>query len=126
MSSNLRHTVQVFTYLFIITFLLNLLLSGIGFEKVSGILLSDTIFQPFLAALIGLIPNCGASVVLTQLYLDGIISFGSVISGLSASAGLGLIVLFRMNRHLKENMKVLGLLYGISVISGVILQAMMG
>ncbi len=120
----LKHTVQVFLYLFIFTFILNLVLECIGLNQLSRLLLADTVFQPFLAGVIGLIPNCGASVVLTQLYLEGVISFGSVIAGLCASAGLGLLVLFRMNNNLKENIRILFLLYFISVFSGIVLQAL--
>ena len=85
-------------------------------------LLGDTVFQPVLAALIGLIPNCAASVILTQLYLSGAISFASVVAGLCTGAGAGLLVLFKMNKDRKENLKVLGLLYVIAVIAGIVLE----
>ena len=85
-------------------------------------LLGDTVFQPVLAALIGLIPNCAASVILTQLYLSGSISFASVVAGLCTGAGAGLLVLFKMNKDRKENLKVLGLLYVIAVIAGIVLE----
>ena len=71
----------------------------------------------------GLVPNCAASVLLTQLYLDGALSFGSVIAGLCTGAGAGLLVLFRENRRVKDNLLVLGLLYGVGAAAGLLLQA---
>jgi len=118
----LKHTLQVFLFLFIFTFVLDVLLSLIGIASLSRIMLADTVWQPVLAALIGLIPNCGASVVLTQLYLEGVISFGSIVAGLCSAAGLGLVMLFRMNRNRKEDIGITLLLYGISVLAGILLQ----
>ena len=117
-----HHTIQVFSYLFIFNCVLNLLLGAVGIEKLSGLLLKDSMFQPILAAIIGLIPNCAASVVLTELYLTGVLSFGSVIAGLLSGAGVGLAVLFKVNKNLKENGKILGILLLCSVIPGILLQ----
>ena len=117
----LRHTLQIFIYLFIFILALNLIVELIGEEAFSGFLLVDSVFQPFLAALIGFIPNCAASVILTQLYLNGVLSFASVIAGLCTGAGAGLLVLLRVNRHRKETAKILALLYGYAVAAGVIL-----
>ena len=75
-----------------------------------------------LAALVGLIPNCAASVVLTRLYLDGAMSFAACMSGLLTGAGVGSLILFRVNRNKKENVKILLLLYGIGVAAGLILE----
>lgn len=120
--SALIHTFKIFFFILIFTFALNVLLEVIGFEEISRVLLSDSLFQPFLTSLIGLIPNCGASVVLTQLYMDGILSFGALTAGLCSSAGLGLIVLFRINRDKKDNLCVVAILYAIAVVAGLILQ----
>lgn len=122
----LRHTGEVILFLFVFTFLLNLLLELIGMENLSGLFLSESIFQPALAALIGLIPNCAASVILTQLYIDGVISFGSAVAGLCSAAGLGLVVLYRINRNLKENLTITGLLYVIAIVAGMLIQACVG
>ena len=93
-----------------------------GIERLSELLLKNSVFQPVLAAVIGLIPNCAASVVLTELYLTGVLSFGSVIAGLLSGAGVGLAVLYRVNRHLKENLKITGILLLCAVVSGIFLQ----
>ena len=93
-----------------------------GIEKLSEYLLSDTWLQPAAAALIGLIPNCAASVILTQLYLRGVISFASVIAGLCTGAGAGLIVLFRMNQNRRESVKIVILLYVTGASVGMILN----
>ncbi len=119
----LHHTGEVLLFLFIMTLILNLLLEGIGLDKLSSLMLADTAFQPVLAAFIGLIPNCAASVILTQLYLDGVISFGSAVAGLCSAAGLGLIVLFRVNRNAKENIRIVALLLLIAAAAGILLQA---
>lgn len=117
----LRHTAQILIYLFIFLLVLNMIVELIGEEAFSGFLLVDTIFQPFLAAVIGFIPNCAASVILTQLYLNGVLSFSSVIAGLCTSAGAGLLILFRVNRHRKESVKIIALMYVYAVAAGVIL-----
>ena len=80
------------------------------------------LLQPALAALIGLIPNCAASVAITRLYLDGVLSFGSTIAGLSAAAGLGLLVLIRENRDHTNTLKVIAWLLGLSIAAGTLLQ----
>lgn len=118
----LRHTIRLTVYLFLFTFCLNLILTFAGIERLAGFLGKDTLFQPFLAALIGMIPNCAASVLITELYLAGALSFGSSIAGLSAGAGMGLIVLFRSNHSLRENLRILLLLYGCAVIAGILLS----
>lgn len=118
----LRHTVKIFLYLFAFSAALNLCIEALGMERLSEYLLGDTWLQPAVAALIGLIPNCAASVILTQLYLSGVISFASVIAGLATGAGVGLVVLFRMNRNRRESMKILMLLYMIGAAVGMLLN----
>ena len=86
----------------------------------------NTIFQPVIAAIIGLIPNCAASVILTQLYLNGAISFASVIAGLCTGAGVGLVVLFKMNRNRRENLKIVGVLFLVAVAAGMIIAGVAG
>ena len=118
----LRHTLKIFVYILIFTAILNLIIEVIGIEQLSEYLLSNSVLQPVLAAVIGLIPNCAASVMLTQLYLEGVLSFASIISGLCASAGIGIVVLFKMEHDKKLCLKILGLLLGISIAEGLIIS----
>ena len=118
-----NHTKEVFVYLFIFTFLIGFMMEAFGNSVIESIFLSGSAFQPLVASVIGLIPNCAASIMLTQLYMDGVLSFGSAVAGLCSSAGLGLLVLFRMNRSMKENVTVLAFLVVIAVTAGSILQA---
>lgn len=118
----LLHTAKMFGFVFLITLVLNFLVEFLGHERLEALLLHDSVFQPFLTALFGLIPNCAASVLLTQLYLEGALQFGAVVAGLCTGAGAGLLVLFRENRNPKDNLKILGILYVAAVVPGVVLQ----
>lgn len=115
----LHHTIKVFLFLLLVNLVLGFAICFVGEENISGFLLSGSVFQPLLAALIGFIPNCAASVILTELYLAGSLSFGSAVAGLCTGAGLGLAVLFKTNRHTKENLALSGVLYAAAVITGV-------
>lgn len=117
-----RHSVKIFFYLFVFTAALNLCIQLLGMERLSEYFLSDTWLQPVISAMIGLIPNCAASVVLAQLYLRNVISFASVVAGLCTGAGAGLVVLFKMNRSRRENCRIVLLLYGIGVLAGMLLE----
>ncbi len=123
--SALYHTARIFVYLFLFTGGLNLCVEVFGISRLSEFLLGDTIFQPVIASVIGLIPNCAASVILTQLYLGGAISFPSVIAGLCAGAGVGLIVLCKVNQDWRESARVTGILFVIAVMSGLFLEILM-
>jgi len=118
----LRHTAKIFLFIFLVTALLNLLIFYIGKENVAALFLGHSFLQPILAALLGLIPNCAASVAITQMYLDGAISYGAVIAGLLASGGLGILVLFKEDKDKKDVFKVIGLLFFISASFGLIIQ----
>lgn len=118
----LIHTAKVFVFLLLFTIIIDLAVSLIGTEALSHLLLSESVFQPLLAAVIGFIPNCASSVLLTQLYIEGTLSFGSLVAGLCTNAGAGMLILFRDKSKIKENLKVLGILYLCSVIPGVILH----
>lgn len=120
--SALSHTLQIFLFIVIVSFVLNLLIGMIGEDRLSVILTGKPVLGPVLAGIVGLIPNCAASVVLAQLYLEGMLSAGSMIAGLLVGAGVGLLVLFRINDELKENFKITMLLYAIGVISGIIIE----
>ena len=116
------HTLQVFFFIMIISFCINLIVDFVGLEKLHSSVLGEPVIGALICALIGLIPNCGASVAITQFYLEGVISLGSMMAGLLTGAGVGLLVLFRVNRHLKENLKIAGLLYVFGVIGGVLIE----
>ena len=120
--SVLEHTLKISFLIFIVSFIFGSLVDGIGEEKISMILSDHFIFSKFIATGIGLIPNCAASVILSKLYLTGAISISSLISGLLVGAGVGLVVLFKMNKNFKENLKITGMLYLIGVILGFILE----
>lgn len=118
----LVHTAHVFLFVMAITFVLNLVIHYAGLQAVKGSVLGYPILGEFIVALIGLIPNCGASVALTQLYLNGVISMGAMIAGLLTGAGVGLLVLFRVNDHLRENLMIAGLLYVFGVLCGIVME----
>ena len=118
----LIHTVKVFGFLLLFTVLIDLFVAFVGTDRLSHLLLSESVFQPFLSALIGFIPNCASSVLLTQLYIEGTLSFGALIVGLCTNAGAGLLVLFRDKSKLKENIKIVEILYLCSIIPGIILH----
>ena len=118
----IKHTLNIFIFILLISFVLNIIIWLIGEENLSYLLMHGSIFQPFIAGFIGLIPNCASSILLTELYISENISFASIIAGLCSGAGIGLIVLFRTNNNLKENFKIIGLLYTIAVISGLYIE----
>lgn len=118
----LIHTVKVFGFLLLFTVILNFAVALSGEERLGSVLLTNSVFQPFLAALLGFIPNCASSVMLTQLYTEGALSFGSVIAGLCTNAGAGLIVLMREKSRIRDNVKIIGILYVCAVIPGIILH----
>ena len=120
--STLIHTLKTLLFIILVTFLLNILLHFIGEDNLSKLFLKNSIFGPFISSIIGLIPNCGASIVITELYLNGAISLGAAMSGLLTGSGVALLVLFKENKNIKENISILGLLYGIGVISGIIIE----
>ena len=122
LKSTIKHTVKIFVFIFIVSFVMTLLIEMVGEDELSKLLLKDSTVQPFIAALIGLIPNCAASVMLTEMYVVGAVSFGSLIAGLSAGAGIGILLLFRKNKNIKENLCILGTLYLIGALSGIIIQ----
>ena len=120
--SALHHTVEIFMYILIISLVLNLLITWIGEETLGSIILDRPIAGTLLAGLVGLIPNCAASVAVTQLYLDGVLGAGGMLAGLLSGSGVGLLVLLKVNDDWKENLRVVGLLYAIGVASGIVIE----
>lgn len=125
LSAALLHTAKIALFLFLINLLLGGAIHFVGEERISQVLLSGSVFQPFVAALIGFIPNCASSVILTELYLAGSLSFGAAVAGLCTGAGVGLAVLWKANRHPKENLMLMVLLYGSAVCTGLLSQAVL-
>ena len=122
LKSALKHTINIFIFILIITFVINIIIHLVGEETIGNFVQSNVILGPVLGGIIGLIPNCASSVILTQLYLQNVIPLSTMISGLLVGAGVGLIVLFKMNKGRKQNLKITALLYTIGVLSGVIIQ----
>ena len=118
----LRHTIRIFIFILITSVMLSIIIDAIGIDTIKLALQKYTLLQPFIVSLIGLIPSCAISVMLTECYLLGIIPFGSLISGLCSSAGVGLLLLFKRNRNMKENLSIVLILYLIGAMSGVIIQ----
>ncbi len=120
--SAIRHTLKIASFLLVITFLLDLALFFIGEDTLKNLLMNRPILGPVLAGIVGLIPNCAASVAITELYLVDALGAGAMMSGLLVGAGVGLLVLFRVNHDRKENLKVVGLLYLIGAAAGIIIE----
>jgi len=122
LKSAIKHTVNIFAFILIITVAVNIIIHFIGEDNLSNLILNKPVIGPMIAGIIGLIPNCAGSVILTQLYLENVISFGAVIGGLLVGSGIGILVLFRVNKDLKENIKILGMLYAIGTICGILID----
>lgn len=120
--SALRHTAEIFLYVFVFSFFLNVIIGLVGEDRLAGLLNSLPVVGEMIAALVGLIPNCASSVIITQLYIDGIIGAGPLFAGLLVNAGVGTLVLFRTNRNIRTSSAILALLYGIGLFWGVMIS----
>ncbi|MDR0975027.1 MAG: arsenic efflux protein [Ruminococcus sp.] len=116
--SALKHTLNITVFILILNLIIGFIVGAVGEANFFAFLESFGVFQPAAAALVGLIPNCAASVLITELYIEGGLSFGSAVAGLCSGAGVGILVLFRTNKDIKENILIVGLLYVIGVVSG--------
>ena len=121
--SALKHTVQVTVFIFVITLVLDGALELVGEDALAAFLGSNPVLSVLGSALVGLIPNCAASVVIAQLYVEGALGAGAMMAGLLVSAGVGLLVLFRTNRGLRQNLIVLAGLWATGVFWGLIISA---
>src|SRR5208282_2442055 len=122
----LLHVAKISGFIFAMTFAAGYAFSHIGSEKLAGLFLEHSIFQPLLTALIGMIPNCAASVAIAEMYLRGAISYGATISGLASGCGLGSLVLLRENKNLRDTLTILGYLLLSSVTAGIAIQFFFG
>lgn len=120
--SAISHTLQIAFFILLVSLGLNLILHIVGEDALANLILNRRVVGPVLASLVGLIPNCAGSVVLTQLYLQGAMSTGSLMAGLLTGSGVGLLVLFRVNQDKKENLKILGILYAVGVLAGIMIN----
>lgn len=120
--SSIKHTFNTIIFIIFITFILNFLFSYISEDVMSKLFLKNSLLGPFLSSLIGLIPNCGSSIMITELYLNNAINLGSCISGLLTGSGIALLVLFKSNRNSKENIFIMTTLYLIGVLCGIIIE----
>lgn len=124
--SALKHTLKIAVMLIAVNVVLNFVLGMIGVERLSGSVLNRPVIGEILLALVGLIPNCSVSVVITESYLSGLIGLGGLFAGLLSNAGIGLLVLFRTNKNLKENLVITSTLYGLSAAAGIVITLVGG
>lgn len=122
--SALHHTIEITVFIILITFALNFAVEYIGTERLGKFILNKPIAGEFLAGIIGLIPNCASSVLITELYIQGYITTGAMLAGLSVGSGVGLLVLFRVNKSIKDNIRILTILYCSGVIAGIVFGAL--
>lgn len=122
LKSTIVHTLKIFAFIFVSTFIIDFIIEYSGKEVLFELLLKDSPLQPFIASLIGLIPNCASSVILTQSYVSRALSLGALIAGLCSGSGVGLLLLFKRNHNLKENLKILSVLYFSGAIFGTIIH----
>ncbi len=120
--STIKHTLNIAFFIFIISFILNIVMEFLGPKILSDIFYNNGLITPFIVSIIGLIPNCAASVLIVELYLSEILSFGSMIAGLLTGAGVSTVILFKSNKNFKENLSIILFLYFIVAIAGVILN----
>ncbi|MBQ1451107.1 MAG: arsenic efflux protein [Clostridia bacterium] len=120
--SALHHTLQITLFIFLVSLVLDFVIEFVGNESLANFITNKPIIGEFVAGIIGLIPNCAASVVITQLYLEGALSFGAMMSGLLVGAGIGIAVLLRINKDMKKNIEIIGILYGFGVFFGILIE----
>lgn len=123
LKSSIKHTAQVTLFIFLITLVLGAVIELVGEDALAAFMSGNPALSVVASSLVGLIPNCAASVAITELYLEGALGAGAMIGGLLTSAGIGLLVLFRTNRPMKDNVAIAGVLFAIGVLVGLALTA---
>ena len=114
----LIHTAEIVVFVLIVNLVLNTLVELGGEAVLEKLALGNPVLSCMVTALVGLIPNCAVSVAITELYLNGALSLSAMLSGLLTGSGVGMLVLFRTNRHGKENFMILGIVYVCGVLGG--------
>ena len=120
--SSIHHTLNIAVYLLITTLIINVIIYFVGEDSISSFLSNSHGLSYLICSLIGLIPNCASSVIITELYLSNMLSLGGLFSGLLTGCGVGLLILFKTNKDIKENLIILSIIYFIGVISGFIID----
>ena len=120
--SSITHTLKIGLFILIANLLIGFIINIVGEEKLGNILLEKNILTYFLSSIVGLIPNCASSVIITELYLSGLITTGTLMSGLLTGSGLGILLLFKTNKNIKENILILSIIYLVGVIVGIIID----
>ena len=120
--STIYHTLHIWIFIFICLLVIGIILENTSNNMISDIFKKMGIFSPFIASLVGLIPSCGASVIITELYLNNMIPLSSLIAGLLTGSGVAIMVLFKQNSNVKDSLKVLFIIYGIGAVSGIIIE----
>lgn len=114
-------TFQVVVFIFVVSVLLNALIALVGEDALASFLSGNAVVATLVSGLVGLVPNCAASVVLTQLYIDGVLGFAPMIAGTLVAGGAGYLVLFRMNGNMRENAAIVGIVYALGVCAGLVM-----
>lgn len=122
LKSSIKHTISIIIFIFLASLILNFIIYFVGKENISNLILNKPILGPVISGIVGLIPNCASSVIITQLYLKQLISFGAMMSGLLVGAGVGILILFRSNKDIKENLKIICILLFSGIIPGIIID----
>ena len=120
--STITHTLNTLLFILLASFFINIIMHFGGEEFLSNLFNKNSLFTPFIASLIGLIPNCGSSIVITELYISKVLPLSAVISGLLTGSGVAILVLFKSNKNLEENIKILSIVYLIGVLSGLLIE----
>ncbi len=118
----LIHSLKIFCFILIINIAFGILIHFVGEDSISNFMLSTGIFQVFIVALVGIIPNCAASVIITEMFISGGITLGSCIAGLCVNSGLAIVMLFKFNKNKKESFAILASLYGFGCLAGLIIS----
>ena len=122
LKSSIIHTLKTLLFIALVTFIINTVMYYVGEDYLANILSKNSFLTPFISSLIGLIPNCGASIVITELYLNNIVNLGTAMAGLLTGSGVGILVLFKSNKNLKEKLTITGIIYSVGVVVGLLIE----
>ena len=120
----LRHALMIAFYLLLVNLIFGFVIAEIGEDKIASSMIGGLYFQPFITAVIGLIPNCASSAIITGTFIHGGITFGSCVAGLCSNAGLGLVVLFKNTKKIKRNIILTFTLYAVSAVTGLVINCL--